>query len=86
MNRYIKLYIYIGVIGVTERQVKKMDNEIMIDQLQEQIDELKDDVKHLEKMNEVLSGKLLTIIKSIDSLSSRVDDCESDLCNGHGGY
>lgn len=63
-----------------------MDNEIMIDQLQEQIDELKDDIKHLEKMNEVLSGKLLTIMKSIDSLSSRVDDCESDLCNCHGGY
>lgn len=62
-------------------QVKKMDNEIIIDQLQEQIDELKEDVKCLKKMNELLSGKLYAIIKNIDSLSSRVDDCESDLCN-----
>ena len=64
-----------------ERQVKKMDNEIAIDQLQEQIEEMQDDIRTLKKMNDILSGKLFTILKSIDSFSSRVDDCESDLCN-----
>lgn len=70
-----------GLMGDFERQVKKMDNEIAIDQLQEQIEEMQEDIRTLKKMNDVLSGKLYTIIKSIDSLSSRVDDCESDLCN-----
>lgn len=50
------------------------------EKIQEQIEEMQEDIRTLKKMNDVLSGKLYTIIKSIDSLSSRVDDCESDLC------
>ena len=53
-----------------------------IEQLQEQISDMQEDIKRLTKMNELLSGKIFNILNSINELSDRIDDCESNISSG----
>lgn len=55
--------------------------EERIEELEANYDDLKEYVKQLEKMNSLLSSKIFNILQEIDEINSRIDDCESNLCN-----
>lgn len=55
--------------------------EERIEKLEANYDDLKEYVKQLEKMNSLLSSKIFNILQEIDEINSRIDDCESNLCN-----
>lgn len=45
--------------------------------IQEQIKELQEEIKRLNKMNELLSGQIFKIHQSIDELDGRINDIET---------
>lgn len=64
-----------------KKKMEEITLEERIEELEANYDDLKEYVKQLEKMNSLLSSKIFNILQEIDEINSRIDDCESNLCN-----